>query len=263
VVEVHGDWRASTRLYGSRARAAVAPLADRVAAWSLRRADRVRVIGTFARGLVDDIGYSGPLDVYPAFTEYDAFLHDDPVPAPQEPVVLFVGSFARVKGVDVLLDAWPEIAERVPAARMRLVGSGSLRRELERRSASNRAAERVEFVGPVAPASLASIIDASSVLVLPSRSEGLGRVLLEAFARGRPVVASRVGGIPDVVSHNVNGLLVAPDDPHALADALVTLLSDDALARRLGTEARRAALEFDPLAEFEVGIANLARWARS
>ena len=85
------------------------------------------------------------------------------------------------------------------------------------------------------------------MLVLPSRSEGLGRVVVEAFCRGRGVVGTRVGGIPDLVEDGETGLLVPPEDAAALADALVRVLSDRALAERLGAAARaaRAALARD------------------
>ena len=76
--------------------------------------------------------------------------------------------------------------------------------------------------------------------MLPSRSEGMGRVLIEAFCRARPAVASRVGGIPDLVEDGVNGLLVEPGDISALAEALVAVLADRELAVRLGAGPRRA-----------------------
>ncbi len=85
---------------------------------------------------------------------------------------------------------------------------------------------------------VARAVDEASVLVLPSRSEGLGRVVVEAFCRGRGVVASRVGGIPDIVVDGESGILVPPGDAGALADALVQVLSDRNLAQRLGATAR-------------------------
>ena len=78
------------------------------------------------------------------------------------------------------------------------------------------------------------------MLVLPSRSEGLGRVVVEAFCRGRGVVASRVGGIPDIVDDRETGLLVPPGDAEALANALVLSLSDRTIAARLGSAGRVA-----------------------
>jgi len=82
---------------------------------------------------------------------------------------------------------------------------------------------------------VAAAMDEGSVLVLPSRSEGLGRVVIEAFARGRGVIASNVGGIPDLVREGEEGMLVDPADPGALADALVRVLGDRALAERFVT----------------------------
>jgi glycosyltransferase involved in cell wall biosynthesis len=87
-------------------------------------------------------------------------------------------------------------------------------------------------------------MDASTCLVLPSRSEGLGRVLIEAFARGRGVVASRVGGIPDVVREGVEGLLVDPKQVDAIAAALIRVLGDPHLARSLGEAASRRYLDW-------------------
>jgi glycosyltransferase involved in cell wall biosynthesis len=88
---------------------------------------------------------------------------------------------------------------------------------------------------------VARALDDAWVLVLPSRSEGMGRVLVEAFCRGRAVVGTRVGSIPNLVVDGVSGLLVEPGDPPSLADALVRVLSDRSLAERLAEGARAAA----------------------
>jgi starch synthase len=93
----------------------------------------------------------------------------------------------------------------------------------------------------LAPPEVATALDEAWVLVLPSRSEGMGRVLVEAFCRGRGVVGTRAGSIPNLVEDGVSGILVEPDDPSALAAALVRVLSDRALAVRLGAAAREAA----------------------
>ena len=80
--------------------------------------------------------------------------------------------------------------------------------------------------------------------MLPSRSEGLPRIVIEALCRGRPVVGARTGGIPDIVEDGVNGVLVPPEDPEALADALVRVLSDDELQERLAEGALASASEW-------------------
>jgi glycosyltransferase involved in cell wall biosynthesis len=93
----------------------------------------------------------------------------------------------------------------------------------------------------LAPKQVAAAMDAAWILVLPSRSEGMGRVLVEAFCRGRGVVGTRAGSIPNLVTDEDSGLLVVPENPEALADALVRVLSDRALAERLGHGARASA----------------------
>ena len=108
--------------------------------------------------------------------------------------------------------------------------------------------DRVEYVPELSPTGVADYMDDSTFLVLPSRSEGLGRVIIESFARARPVVATRVGGIPDLVEDGVNGILVESGDTGALADALISLLRDPKRAEALGRAAheRAAELEWSP-----------------
>jgi glycosyltransferase involved in cell wall biosynthesis len=104
---------------------------------------------------------------------------------------------------------------------------------------------RVEHLEELPSNGVAERMDAATCLVLPSRSEGLGRVILEAFARGRAVVATRVGGIPDLVEDDVNGLLVDNGDVDALVEALARILTEDGLAARLGAAASEASQSFE------------------
>ena len=129
--------------------------------------------------------------------------------------------------------AWRLAAPRVPEARLHLVGSGTLQPVVEQLVRDLPA--QTSWTERLAPSGVSAALDESTLLVLPSRSEGMGRVLIEAFCRARPVVASRVGGIPDLVEDGVNGLLVEPGNVTALADALVSVLAD----RRPGGTARR------------------------
>ncbi len=235
VVEVHGDWRTSTRLYGSPARRLVARLGDLVAAGALRRADAVRTVSPFTAGLVRELGVEPDAD-FPAYMDLEPFTAA-PVPLPEHPRALFVGVLEAYKNVDGLAAAWRLVAPRVPGAELHLVGKGS-------RAAVAEALERdlgVRWDRELPPAGVASALDDAWVLVLPSRSEGMGRVLVEAFCRGRGVVGTRAGSIPDLVADGGSGLLVDPDDAEALADAIVRVLGDRALAEQLSTGARSAA----------------------
>jgi len=230
IADVHGDWRAPTRLYGSRARRLLDPLADLLARVGLGRADGVRTISGYTSGLVRAKGRE-PDAEFPAYMDLAPFLAP-PAPLPELPTALYVGALERSKGVDVLAAAWPAVRERVPAARLHVVGSGSL-------PAPSGAG--ITWDSSLPTSGVAAALDAATLLVLPSRSEGMGRVLVEAFSRGRAVVGSRVGGIPDLVREGENGLLVPPEDSAALADALVRVLDDRELAARLGEGAHASA----------------------
>lgn len=239
IADIHGDPAAPMRLYGSPARRALAPLADALARYGLRRADGVRTISSYTSGLVRAAGIE-PTAEFAAFMDVDPFLEREPAPPPERPVALFVGVLERYKAVDVLAEAWRRAAPRVPAATLQLVGRGTMS-DVARALVADLPGQ-ARWVESLTTPEVAHALDEATVLVLPSRSEGLGRVVVEAFCRGRGVVASRVGGIPDIVADGETGLLVPPGDPAALADGLVRVLSDGALAARLG-EAARVAVE--------------------
>ncbi len=237
IADIHGDPAAPARLYGSQSRKALAPLADVLARYGLRKSDGVRTISAYTSGLVRAAG-TEPTAEFAAFMDLEPFLETEPVPLPERPVALFVGVLERYKAVDVLAEAWRLAARRLPNASLYIVGSGTLREVPERLVAELPA--QASWREVISTSEVARALDAATVLVLPSRSEGLGRVVIEAFCRGRGVVGSRVGGIPDIVEEGHTGLLVPPGDAQALAAALVRVLSDGALAEYLGTAARVA-----------------------
>ncbi len=237
VADVHGDPAAATRLYGSPLRKALSPLGDALARAGLRRADGVRTISEYTSGVVRRAG-AEPTATFAAFMDLEPFLVAAPAPLPQPPVALFVGVLERYKAVDVLAEAWRLAAPRVPDATLHLVGRGTLGNVPQQLVAD--LPGRTRWTESLPTEEVAKALDEATVLVLPSRSEGLGRVVVEAFCRGRGVVATRVGGIPDIVEDGTTGLLVPPEDAPALADALVRVLSDRALAERIGAAGRTA-----------------------
>ena len=152
-----------------------------------------------------------------------------------EPGSQIVGVVARLepeKGHATLLNAWPAVLRSVPNAYLLIVGEGSGREALERQAAELRIAHRVVFTGR--RDDVPAVTAAFDVAVLPSYREAQGLTILEAMALSRPVVASNVGGIPEMVEDGVTGLLVRPNDPAALAAAIVRLLLDHSLADTLG-----------------------------
>ncbi len=240
VVDVHGDWRTFTRLYGSTARRVLTSLADRLGTAALRRADAVRPVSPYTAGLIRDAGVE-PAAEFPAYMDLEPFL-SPPHPLPERPRALFVGVLERYKNVDGLAKIWSRAAPRVPEATLHLVGRGTLRPVVE--NLVSALPEQTTWSQTLRPEEVARAFDDSTLLVLPSRSEGMGRVVVEALLRGRPVLGSRVGGIPDLVEDGVNGVLRDPDDLAGFADALVALLSDRAAAQRLAAAARPSAERF-------------------
>ncbi|MBI3782656.1 MAG: glycosyltransferase [Deltaproteobacteria bacterium] len=154
--------------------------------------------------------------------------------ADETPLVMAVGRLVPVKGFDMLGRAAPMLT--TPGARILLVGEGPSRQELSRY-------RQLELVGGRDDA--AALIAAADVLVCPSRSEGFPQVPIEAMAAGVPVVATNVGGVPEVVVPGRGGCLVPVEDPAALAAALDALLVDRDQARALGEAGRSRLLEED------------------
>jgi glycosyltransferase involved in cell wall biosynthesis len=161
-------------------------------------------------------------------------LHEDYGIESEAPIVGVVARLEPEKGHRTLLDAWPSVLAAVPAARLLVVGEGSERDSLESQADILGISDRVVFTGR--RDDVPAVTAALDVSVLPSYREAQGLSVLEAMALSRPVVASAVGGIPEMIEDGVSGLLVPPGDPVALAGAIVRLLIDhpfgDTIARR-------------------------------
>jgi glycosyltransferase involved in cell wall biosynthesis len=235
VVDLHGDWRTAARVYGSPVRRVLAPLADRAALAGLRWADGTRALTQFTQRLAEEATGRPPLGTYPTHFDFESFTARPSTPLPPARAVAWVGVLERAKNIDGFAAAWRLLAERVPDATLTIVGQGHMQDVVDELVRDYPG--RVTAIPSLAPAGVAALLDASRVLALPSRSEGTPRVIMEAFARGRPVVASAVGGVPDMIEAGRNGLLVDPEDASSVADALAQVLEDDALAQRLGAGA--------------------------
>lgn len=167
--------------------------------------------------------------------------------SPDAPVALFVGSLAagnRYKGVDTLIAAVPEIRRRVPGVRVMIVGGGDLLVELKGQTRQLGITDTVVFAGPVENDRLPEYYATSDVFVLPSvpgGPENSPLVLFEAMASGKPVVASRLPGVCEIVRHEETGLLVPPGNCDELVAGVVRLLTRDEFRSRAGLRARSVA----------------------
>jgi glycosyltransferase involved in cell wall biosynthesis len=142
-----------------------------------------------------------------------------------------------VKGNKYLFEALPEIVKSIPRMRLIVVGEGKEKEALARYVREQGCSENVLFLGM--QEGIASIVNTFDIFILPSLMEGMGKSLLEAQALGIPVVATKVGGIPEVVKDGETGILVPAKDSHAIAGAVIRLLQDEALRRRFSENAKQ------------------------
>jgi phosphatidylinositol alpha-1,6-mannosyltransferase len=186
-----------------------------------------------------------PPKVMPMGVETQRFRADPGAAWPVDKTVLFVGRLAEKKGLECLIRAFPEVLCSHPDARLVVVGDGPLRSDLERLASRLGLQDRVEFLGGRPFSELPRWYSTSQVFLLPSvvaqsgDREGLPVVLFEAMAAGRPIVATSVGGVSEVVVHGRTGLLVEPGVPTALASAVNELLDSQPAAQRIGALASR------------------------
>lgn len=146
------------------------------------------------------------------------------------PTLIYVGRLAHEKGVGHLLRAVRSLAAAGRDVQLKICGDGPLKEKLQAEAATMGLGRRVRFLGFVPPGKgVYSELDRADIFVLPSLSEGIPKVLLEAMARGLPIVATAVGGIPDIIRDGYNGLLVPPGDAEAIAAAVDRLLGSPGL----------------------------------
>jgi glycosyltransferase involved in cell wall biosynthesis len=225
IVELHGDWRTFGRLYGSAARRAIARLADAAGTWAVRHAAKVRAVSPYTARLAREVGRE-PAATFPAFMDLAPFTAS-PSALPDSTVALFVGVLEPYKNIDGLADAWRSAR---PNAELRIVGKGTRTDVVESLVRDGLATWQPDL----STDEIVRALDDASALILPSRSEGMGRVVIEAQLRGRPVLGSNVGGIPDLVTDGVDGVLF---DPGRID---LSVLNDRAELARLAGNARAA-----------------------
>lgn len=167
----------------------------------------------------------------------------DPGPPPEPPHVAYLGRLVPAKDVGRALRAFALLAESRPGVRFTIGGDGEERDALRRLAAELGLAGRVSFPGWVAPQDVSGFLADASVLVMPSLREGLPLVAVQAALAGRPVVATRVGGLPEIVCDGESGILVDDASPETLAAAVGRLLDEPQTAQRMGARARRHALD--------------------
>jgi glycosyltransferase involved in cell wall biosynthesis len=154
-----------------------------------------------------------------------------------DPHVLFVGRIEKAKGAFDLLSAWIKVQRTCPYALLTVVGQDHTRGRFLRKAQSFGIDRSIKLTGPLPSPAVADLMHQSRLLCLPSHAEGTPNCVMEALSCGLPVVATRVGGIPDIVEHEKTGLLIDPGDIEGLATSLVTLLRDPSRCAHMGQAA--------------------------
>jgi glycogen(starch) synthase len=211
-----------------------------------RRAERVTGV---TRSMLDQCLGRYPFVADRARVIYNALPMPEtaPAPFPAEPVLLCLGRVVENKGFAVALRAMPGILERFPTARMLIAGDGPFRPELEALAGELGLNRCVTFLGWVEPTGVPALINRTSLMIVPTlMAEPFGLVAVQAAQMGRPVVAARAGGLPEVVDDGQTGLIADWNSPESTADAVIRLLSDPDRAADMGRRGReRAQREFE------------------
>ncbi len=231
LVTLHGEW---------------VPQADAIVKTTLESADWItgcsKAILLKARELA-------PAIIPRSSVIYNAVAQPPVCPAPpamQSQRVLCLGRLSKEKGFDLALSAFALVVKQHPRAHLIIAGNGPERAALATQAVDAGLSELVEFIGWVAPENVPALINTATVSMIPSRTESLPVVALQAAQMARPVIGTRVGGLPEIVADQQTGILVDKEDPQSLADATAFLFDHPEIASRMGQAARdRAQRDFD------------------
>ncbi len=152
--------------------------------------------------------------------------------------ILFVGELTKIKGIDILLEAFRLASYKSKNLTMKIIGNGPMRGSCE--DFINNNDLNIKLLGIQSHKKTLEEISSMDIVVLASRTEGYPRVILEAFQFGKPVIATNVGGIPQLLKDGENGILVNPCDPVGLADAMLRLSKDAELRKKLGENGKQS-----------------------
>jgi len=233
IVEAHGDWKETPflnrRRIGSGLLKRVVPVAARI---SFRNADKIRTLTNHFMERIKAIVPGKNYFIFPTFTDIDYFLEEKNTSFKK--YILTVAVLSPVKNTETLIDAFAVVQKQFPDFKLVVAGEGPSAGDLVSRVKDLGLENSVVFAGKLSIQQVREAMKDCYVFVLPSLSEGFGRVLIEAMALGKPIIASRVGGIPEIVKDGENGFLVEPKDTELLAEKLSLLLRDETLAKNMG-----------------------------
>lgn len=240
IVESHGDFEGGLFMYR---KIPLAGLYRRIMHWSagysLSEADLLRAVSSTTHAQLQRWQPDKPIAQFTAWTHAETFLNipRDMLPS-QSWDVVYAGSLIPLKGIHLLIEAFSQVTADIPLSRLWIVGkflNVDYAAQLRDQVATLNLEDRIRLTGEVSQAELSNYMRRARVVALPSSSEGMPRVIIEAMMCGTPVIATCVGGIPDVIENEVSGYLIPPENVPALTGALRRIFRDsdvDAMGQR-------------------------------
>lgn len=235
IIEIHGQWDEAPVVYHRLSRR-FKWLSDGIGRWAIRNSDTLRVISESTHHVVER--FDKKVFLFPTYTDIEAFLRAGEMKIVSNRFI-FIGQMVRLKGIDTLIEAVALLTKNNVPVEFIMVGAGNdyplfathiKRKDLE---------QRFVFMGQKEQKEVAELIKTSVALILPSHTEGFGRVIIEAFACSRPAIGSRIGAIPELIKDCETGLLVEPGDSAGLADRLCYAVQHPEEMKRMGEAGRR------------------------
>jgi glycosyltransferase involved in cell wall biosynthesis len=266
-VEVHGDFEESLFLYRRiRFRALHRFLMKQAALYSLEQADVLRAVSSSTTNQLKRWAPKTRIVQFPTWTDIETFLEAGRIKTDNTCSIVYAGVLSPVKGIHHLINAFSFVAEQFLRSQLFIIGkeeNAGYATDLREQVRKLGLEDRIRFMGTRPQSNLAVLMGNATVLVLPSLSEGLPRVIIEAMATGTPVIGSRVGGISELVEDGTRGFLVPPGDESLLAEKLRWLLDNPNKARAMGECARTFAEQLFSTARYVEGYREILQMSMS
>lgn len=239
IIETHGDWVDSAFYYHKiPCEKILKKIIQLIGRYTLRQADKIRVISRATENQVKKYSQNKNIYKFPAFTDIDIFKNEDTIL--NKPIIVFVGWLYRIKGVQFLIEAFNRVQQKYPESFLKIIGDGPYVENLKAVTAGKQV-KNVLFLGWQDQEKIKDILRECRCLVLPSLSEGLGRVIIEAAMLKKPCIGSNVGGIPDIIKDEETGFLFEPGNIEQLTEKLDILLKNSEKAKIMGEKGRELA----------------------
>lgn len=246
VTELHGDWEKTPSWYLNPRLKFMSCIYDAlgkfVSGVVIRYSDVIRTISDFLTAKLPQ-ALRKPTIKFPTYTNIELFLKEEDARIypnyPYNGYILYVGMLIYLKGIHVLIKSMSKVVKQYPEQKLLIAGDGEYRGELEKLVRAIKLEDNIVFLGHIDQKILREYLQNCLVMVLPSFTEGLGRVIAEAMACGKPVIATKVGGIPELIRDGENGFLIQPNDSEGLADKIIYFIQNPSVAYEMGEKGKK------------------------